>query len=192
MRGLRERCSARNRGDDLEMGEDLSATHGWSARVRQSYDPNRDGFEQTPVYRGGAGPAASLVSFASFVEAGSAGRRGSVDTLAGMEDMVSPKTIPAPRTFVYAGVRMGAVGEPDGKTGGYVIGEDELEDAVCEGEPEGVNLEFEKGVTSPVSPVGLGISVGEGDIQAQLRMLDGKSSAEDVWSCEMVETFKGV
>jgi len=77
----------------------------------------------------------------------------------------------------------------------HVIGEDEPEGAAYEGEPEGVKRDFEEGVTSPLSPVGLGISGGlaveESEIQAQLEMLEG-SSAEKIWSCEMVETFEGV
>lgn len=132
------------------------------------------------------------MSFTSFVEAGFVGRRGSVDSLVGMEDMVSPRTIPAPRTFLDVTPQVEEIGENGEEFAGYVVGEDEGKDTVYEGEPENSKREFEQGVTSPVSPLSLGISVVESDIQAQLTMLDGGSSAEDVWSCEVVEAFEGV
>lgn len=179
-------ASARNRGDDLEMQDTSPATHAWSTRARQSYDSARDGFVPTSVYGG-----RSLVSYGGFVEADVAERRGSVDTLADMEDMVSPKTIPAPQAFVYAGVRAEGDGERGEEFVEYVIGVEEPEGPACEDELEGVK----RNVEELASPDGLGISggldVGESDIQTQLEMLDGSSSAEDVWSCEVVETFRG-
>jgi len=191
IRNLRERRSAGNRGDDLEMQETTAPA------TRQSYDSAQDGFVQMPVYGGGTGRDASLVSFASFVEADIAERRsGSLDTLAGMEDLMSPKTKPASDNFLDAGVGPEGDGGRVEEDVGYIIGEDEPEGAACEGEPEGVKADFKEGATSPVSPVGLGISGGldirEDEIQAQLEMLEGRSSAEKIWSCEVVEAFEGV
>lgn len=183
---LRERRRLAATKNDLE----LQATTG--PAMRRSYDPANDGFVLTPVYSGGAGHAASLVSFASFVEADIAERRsGSLDTLGGMDDLVSPKTILAPDNFVDLNQLVEGSGERAEESMGYVIGEDEPEGAACECEPEGFKRDVEEGATSPVSPVGLGIS-GEIDIQAQLEMLEGRSSTEKIWSCEMAETFEGV
>lgn len=172
--------------NDLEM-QDITGP-----AMRRSYDSDRDGFEETPVYGCGAGDGVSLMSFTSFVEAGFVGKRGSVDTLAGMDDMVSPGTIPAPPTFVDVRQPVENGEEGGDEFAAYVVGEEEPEDAACEGEPEVAKREFEQGPTSPVSPIGLGISVVESDIQAQLSMLEGRSSAEDVWSCEVVEAFERV
>lgn len=190
IRNLKERRRIAATRDDLEMqGTTVPAT-------RRSYDSARDGFVETPVYGGGAGHDASLVSFASFVEADIAEGRGSVDTLAGMEDSVSPRTMPARDNFVDVNQQVEGDGDRREEFARHVIGEDESEGAAYEGEPEGVKRDFEEGVTSPLSPVGLGIigglAVEESEIQAQLEMLEGRSSAEKIWSCEMVETFEGV
>lgn len=111
---------------------------------------------------------------------------------ADMEDLVSPKTIPATQAFVYAGGRAEGDRERSERLVECFIGEEEPESPAREDELEGVKRNIEK----VVSPHGLGISgrldAGESDIQAQLEMLEGRSSAEDVWSCEVVETFEGV
>ncbi len=187
---LRERRRLAATKNDLE----LQATTG--PAIRRSYDPANDGFVLTPVYGGGAGHAASLVSFASLVEADIAEGRGSMDTLAGMEDSVNPRTMPTRDNFVDVNQQVEVDGDRREEFARHVIGEDEPKGAAYEGEPEGVKRDFEEGVTSPLSPVGLGISGGlaveESVIQVQLEMLEGRSSAEKIWSCEMVETFEGV
>ncbi len=187
---LKERRRIAATRDDLEMqGTTVAAT-------RRSYDSARDGFVETPVYGGGAGHDASLVSFAGFVEADIAEGRGSVDTLAGMEDSLSPRTMLARDNFVDVNQQVEVDGNRREEFARHVIGEDEPKGAAYEGEPEGVKRDFEEGVTGPLSPVGLGISGGlavkESEIQVQLEMLEGRSSAEKIWSCEMVETFEGV
>jgi len=164
---------AGERGDDVELQDSSSATHARSAHAQQSYDLAEDGFAETPVYGGRGGSVGSVVSYGGFVEA-DVTERGSVDTLAGIEMPVSPRDVSAFDNFVGEGGEAEIARELGEESVGCFFGEGKVESVVRE-DKERVDR-----------PGGLGISGAESDIQAQLEMLEGRSSAEGVWSCEIV------
>lgn len=153
---------AGERGDDIELQDSSSATHARSTRARQSYDTAKDGFAETPVYGGGG----SVVSYGGFVEA-DVTERGSVDTLAGIEMPVSRLEVSAFDNCVGEGGEAEIARELGEESVGCFVGEGKVESVVRE-DKERVDR-----------PGGLGISgAEESDIQAQLEMLEGRSSAE--------------